>query len=226
MEKITASGRTVEEAIESALQQLGASRDKVNINIVEQPGKRLFGLMGKKDAVVQVELISDPFESEKDQVPLKKAPANNQLAEAKSFLNDVFDSMGLTVQIEKLSSKEQVLFNLIGRDLGVLIGRRGQTLDALQYLTNIVANKHTKDERVRIVLDAENYRAKRKVTLERLAVKLADGVIRTGKEVVLEPMTPLERKIIHTQLQDHPKIQTFSIDEEPNRKVVISLKRN
>jgi len=210
MEKVLATGKTVEEAVQSALEQLGVSEDKVHIHVVEQPSKKFFGIFGQKDAVVEVELLQ---------------PKKDPIEEAKKFLEKVLDTMGLTVHIELLRQKDQILFNLIGKDLGVLIGRRGQTLDALQYLVNIIRSRYITNEEVKyIVLDAENYRARRKSTLENLADKLADKVLRTGKEVVLEPMTPIERKIIHTRLQNHPKVETYSKGEEPYRKVIITKK--
>lgn len=209
MEKVIANGKSVDEAVKSALEQLGTTEDKVNIKILEQPSKRLFGLMGTKDAVVEVEVIN----------------TINPIEEAKSFLNNLFKTMGISVTIEQFNRAEHVELNLVGKDLGILIGRRGQTLDALQYLVNVVANKHSKHEgRTRVILDAEFYRSRRKSTLEDLAEKLADKVLRTGKDVVLEPMTAMERKIIHSQLQDHPKVETYSLGEEPNRKVVITKK--
>jgi spoIIIJ-associated protein len=109
-------------------------------------------------------------------------------------------------------------------DLGMLIGRRGQTLDALQYLVNIVANRYASSH-LRIVLDAEDFRERRRKTLEDLSDRLAGRVIRTRKEVVLEPMAPHERKVIHSQLQHHPKVKTFSRGDEPNRRVVITLRQ-
>ena len=220
MNKVIATGKTVEEAVNSALRQLETTEDKVNIRIIEKPGKKLFGLMGTKEAVVEVEVI----ETDKpiiDEVFYTEEPIDK----AKTFLNNIFDAMEIPVDIDDSEESDgNTVLNLIGDDLGILIGRRGQTLDALQYLVNIVANKDSENNRKRIMLDAENYRYRRQATLEDLAEKLADRVLRTGKEVVLEPMTPLERKIIHTQLQDHPKIQTHSTGEEPNRKVVISKK--
>ncbi|TCS80819.1 RNA-binding cell elongation regulator Jag/EloR [Tepidibacillus fermentans] len=237
MEKIIATGKTVEEAINSALRRLNTTEDKVKIKVIEQPGKRFFGLIGRKDAVVEVTLISES-ESIQDTLTEKtlvedktEVNAVNQMVslkdpieEAKEFLANVFKKMELTVEIEVTKEEEQTIFNLIGNDLGILIGRRGQTLDSLQYLTNIVANRYVKDQRLRIVLDAENYRSRRKATLEELAMKLADRVVRTGKDVILEPMSPHERKIIHSKLQNHPKVQTISQGEEPNRKVMITRK--
>ena len=209
MEKVLVTGKTVEDAVKSALEQLGVSEDRVKIHVVEQPSKKFFGLFGQKEAVVEVELIQ---------------PNQDPIKEAKEFLENVLHTMGLSVQIEQLRQKDVILFNLVGKDLGMLIGRRGQTLDSLQYLVNIVSHRYTSDKKVYIVLDAENYRTRRKSTLESLAVKLAEKVVRTGKEVVLEPMTPLERKIIHSRLQNHPKVQTYSQGEEPFRKVIISKK--
>ncbi|MFV9510303.1 RNA-binding cell elongation regulator Jag/EloR [Tepidibacillus sp. LV47] len=236
MKKVIATGKTVEEAINSALRQLNTTEDKVNVKVLEQPGKRLFGLMGRKDAVVEVTLLSESepsiletkardFLEEKFTKPDRKQIfSEDPILEAKEFLYDVFQAMNLSVEIEVSEEDEQVILNLLGNDLGILIGRRGQTLDALQYLTNIVANRHVKENRIRIVLDAENYRARRKATLEALAMKLADKVVRTGRDVVLEPMSPHERKIIHTKLQNHPKVRTISQGEEPNRKVTITRK--
>lgn len=209
MEKVVATGKTVKEAVYSALEQLGTTSDKVDIKIINQPSKRLFGLMGTSEAVVQVEIIPETVDPIED---------------ALLFLKNIFRTMNLSVQIERLKKEDFILLNFLGKDLGVLIGRRGQTLDSLQYLVNIVANKNKNEGRVRIVLDAENYRKRRKETLENLADKLAYKVVKTGKEVVLEPMTSLERKIIHARLQDSTSVMTQSQGEEPYRKVVISKK--
>lgn len=209
MEKVLATGKTVKEAVYSALEQLETTGDKVDIKIIEQPSKRLFGLMGTKEAVVQVELLPsdvDPVE------------------EAMLFLNKVLDSMNFNIRIERFMKEEQVVLNLVGKDIGLMIGRRGQTLDSLQYLVNIVANKNKIKGRVRFVLDAENYRNKRKVVLENLADKLATKAITKNTEVVLEPMTPMERKIIHSHLQENENVKTHSIGVEPYRKIVISKK--
>jgi spoIIIJ-associated protein len=205
VKKVVVSGKTVEEAIQSALNQLGTTADKVKVTVLEQPSKGLFGILGGKDAQVEVECLPDP------------------LGEAKRFLQEVLKTMKLDVSIDQVEEEDHVLLNIVGPNLGMIIGRRGQTLDSLQYLVNIVANRKNKDH-LRVVLDAENYRARRQETLEDLADRLASRVIRTQKEVVLEPMTPLERKIIHSRLQNHPKVSTHSQGEEPNRKVVIDLK--
>ncbi len=211
MNKVVATGKSVEEAVKSALIQLGASEEDVSIKIIEQPSKKFFGLMGSKEAVVEVEIIN-------------KESSVNSVDVAKAFLEDVFKAMDINVTIEIFNRDDHVLLNLVGKNLGILIGRRGQTLDSLQYLVNIVANKHVSGSKTRFILDAEDYRYRRRLTLEDLAEKLAEKAVRTGRDVVLEPMTPLERKIIHSQLQNHPLVETYSLGEEPNRKVIITLK--
>lgn len=202
---VVVTGKTIDEAVKNGLQQLGTTENRVNVNVLEQPAKGLFGLFGAKDAKVELTLLPDALE------------------EAVLFLESVLRSMELDVRIEQKRDKEGMELHLHGSELGMLIGRRGQTLDALQYLVNIVANRYS-DRHLRIVLDAEQFRERRKKTLQELADRLAERVVRTKKEVVLEPMSPQERKIIHSQLQQHPKVRTFSRGDEPNRRVVIVLR--
>ncbi|MBQ8491249.1 MAG: protein jag [Acidaminococcaceae bacterium] len=146
--------------------------------------------------------------------------------EAKDFLAKIFKAMKIEVMMEKFVNKKDgcVVLKLHGDDMGILIGKHGQTLDSLQYLTNLVANKNT-ENRVHIVIDVENYRERRAETLTRLAKRLADKVKKNGERIVLEPMNPHERKIIHTALQNDSKITTLSEGSEPYRKVVIELKK-
>ena len=132
--------------------------------------------------------------------------------------------MGLTVKMSTVVTEESVTLNLHGDDLGILIGKHGQTLDALQYLTNLASNREGR-ERTRFIIDVEDYRKRRADTLEQLALRLADRAKRTGDRVALEPMTPHERKIIHMSLQDDSRIETYSEGEEPFRRVVIVSKR-
>ncbi|HWR44035.1 RNA-binding cell elongation regulator Jag/EloR [Sporomusa sp.] len=201
------TGKTIEEAIELALAELGVSRDRVDHEVLEVPSKGLFGFIGSKLAKVRVAIRPiDPVEV------------------AKQFLNSVFSSMKVNVVMEKMTHEDHVVINLRGEDLGILIGKHGQTLDALQYLTNLAANRDA-DERSRIVLDVEDYRKRRAETLSRLAMRLADKVKRRGERVVLEPMSPQERKIIHMALQGDNRIMTYSEGDEPYRKVVIALKK-
>ncbi|HEX7056504.1 MAG TPA: RNA-binding cell elongation regulator Jag/EloR [Bacilli bacterium] len=205
MKKVIATGKTIDEAVKSGLEQLKTTANRVKIHIVDQPTKGLFGLLGTKEAKVELELIPDPVD------------------EAIAFLEQIFDAMRVPVRIERSIGGDGIKLNLTGPDLGLLIGRRGQTLDALQFLVNIIANKFS-DTHVRILLDAENFRDRRRKTLEDLSIRLAGRVVRTRKEIVLEPMSPQERKVIHTVLQEHPKVRTYSKGEEPNRRVVITLK--
>lgn len=205
MKKIVVSGKTVEDALKNGLAQWNTTEDRVKLTVLEQPSKGLFGLIGSKDAKVELEYIPDAVE------------------ETILFLQNVCQAMDIDVSVEKQEDKDGVILNLTGKELGMLIGRRGQTLDSLQYLVNIVANRYS-DSYLRIVLDAENFRNRRKKTLEELSDRLASRVIRTRKEVVLEPMSPQERKIIHAQLQDHPKVKTYSKGEDPNRRIVITMR--
>lgn len=205
MKKLVVAGKTIEDAVKSGLAQWNTTENRVKIQVLEQPSKGLFGLIGNKEAKVELEWIPDPIE------------------EATVFLHDVFQSMHIDAAIESQETAEGVQLNISGNELGILIGRRGQTLDSLQYLTNIVANRYATSH-VRIVLDAENFRDRRKQTLEELSDRLARRVIRTRKEVVLEPMSPQERKVIHSQLQNHPNVKTYSKGEDPNRRVVIALR--
>lgn len=148
------------------------------------------------------------------------------IEEAKEFLAKIFKAMKIEVVMEKFVNKKDgcVVLKLHGDDMGILIGKHGQTLDSLQYLTNLVANKNT-ENRVHIVIDVENYRDRRAETLTRLAKRLAEKVKKSGERIVLEPMNPHERKIIHTALQNDNKITTLSEGSEPFRKVVIELKK-
>ena len=160
-----------------------------------------------------------------------KAPADREeerqaaAAAAKAFLEEIFRAMGMDLLIEKFISRkdEEIILKIHGDGIGVLIGKHGQTLDALQYLTNLAGNRGRKNWN-RIILDAENYRERRRETLERLARNLADRVKRTRKKAMLEPMNPYERKIVHMSLQNDPAVTTYSEGEEPYRKVVIDLK--
>ncbi|KQY85942.1 protein jag [Paenibacillus sp. Root52] len=233
MTKVIASGKTIEDAVNQGLTELGVSRDKVEIQVLEQPSKGFLGLIGVKAAKVEVkllpvpEVVSEPIKPAASLSQMHEASedvvAKNPYEEAAAFLKEVAAGMGLDVEVHIKKQRDGHVFNIAGEDLGMIIGRRGQTLDALQYLTNIVANRYS-ESFVRIVLDAENFRQRRRKTLEDLAERLAGQAIRSGKEVVLEPMPPLERKVIHAKLQNNPQIKTYSKGEEPNRRVVIMTK--
>lgn len=206
MKKIITTGKTVEEAIESALIQLNTTIDRVETNILELPSSGIIGLFKKKQAKVEVVVNTD----------LSKL--------AKEYLDVVVAAMGIDANIEAKLEDNLLNINMTGKDMGILIGRRGQTLDSLQYLTSLVVNKDTQ-EYVRVILDTENYRKKRETTLKDLAEKLAHRVVNTHKKIELEPMNPYERRIIHATLQKNNKIVTYSQGEEPFRKVVIDIKK-
>lgn len=203
---IESTGKTVDEAIESALGDLKLNREDVEIEILEEPTKGLFGILGGKPARVRVKA---------------KITATGR---ARDMLNNVMKVMKLDVDIEMVEKNERILININGPDLGILIGRRGETLDALQYLVNLSANKNA-EKRKRIIIDIEGYRRRREETLMKLAFKLADKARQRGRNVVLEPMNSMERRIIHTALQERDDIYTFSEGEEPYRKIIISPKR-
>lgn len=203
MKKITVSGKNVEEAIQSALAKLNTTREKISFQVIEEAQKGFLGLIGSKPAIVEVEMKPDAAQ------------------EGISFLKQVTSDMGVNVEIQVSETKEGYLFELIGEGLGILIGKRGQTLDSLQYLVNLVANRYS-EQYIRIVLDAENYRQRRKESLEQLAHRLANKAVRTRKSVVLEPMNALERKIIHTALQDVKGVKTYSEGVEPHRKIIVA----
>ncbi|MEW4372444.1 RNA-binding cell elongation regulator Jag/EloR [Paenibacillus kandeliae] len=158
------------------------------------------------------------------QSSVSRAAATSEACdEAVQFIREVGESIGLELDVDVKRGRDGYVMSISGSDLGLLIGRRGQTLDALQYLVNIVANRYS-DKYIRIMLDAENFRDRRRKTLEELADRLAGKVIRSGKEVVLEPMSSQERKVIHARLQNHNKVKTASKGDEPNRRVVITLR--
>ncbi|MCM3785288.1 protein jag [Neobacillus mesonae] len=234
MTTVIVTGKTIEDAVMKGLTELGVSRESVTLNVLEQPSRGFLGLIGVKPAKVELTLIpkrkSESVVTEPAQIqtssyaePISSEPETDPYFEASEFLKEVAAGMGLTVDIDIKKNRDGKIFNITGDNLGLIIGRRGQTLDALQYLTNIVANKHSSSF-VRITLDAENFRQRRRKTLEELAERLAGQVIRTGKEVILEPMSAQERKVIHAKLQHHRQIKTHSQGEEPNRRVVITLK--
>lgn len=206
LKTIERAGKTVEEAVESGLAEMQLGREDVEIEVLEEPNKGLFGLIGNRLARVK---ITEKMTPEKIAV---------------SFVREVFETMGIEAEIQVQENEEQYYISFHGKDLGILIGRRGDTLDALQYLVNLVVNRRT-EKRVRFVLDVEEYRRRREETLVRLAERLSDKVKRTRKHVVLEPMNPQERRVIHTALQNDPSVYTFSQGNEPYRKVVISPKK-
>ena len=207
MEFIETTGKTVDDAITDALVKLGVTSDQLEYEVLEEAKS---GFLGFNSRPAKIKAW-------------KKFTVKDKVNE---FLQSIFHAMNLEVEIIiKESDEENVLdVELKGTEMGVLIGKRGQTLDSLQYLTSLVVNKG-KSDYIRVKLDTEDYRRRRKETLENLARGIAYKVKKTRKPVVLEPMNPYERRIIHSALQSDPYVMTHSEGEEPFRKVVITLKK-
>ncbi|RWR08943.1 RNA-binding cell elongation regulator Jag/EloR [Siminovitchia fortis] len=206
MRQVTATGSTVEEAVQSALAQLETTEDQVEIKIIDEGKKGLFGLFGSRPVVVEVTAKPGAVES------------------AEQFLQNIVKNMGIEAEIDIVEKDgRNVMFNISGEKMGLLIGKRGQTLNALQYLTQLVANRHS-SHYIRVILNPEDYRDRRKETLVRLAERLASKATQLGEPVSLEPMPNYERKIIHTVLAENEDVETISRGEEPNRYVVIQPK--
>jgi len=205
MEPVVMTAKTEEEAIEKALRILRAKREDVSVEVADKGSKGFFGL-GQRLAKVVVTYKDDPSSA------------------AKKFISDVTTAMGLSIEIETTLTDRALKIDLKGKNIGILIGKHGQTLDSLQYLTNLAVNKK-KETYISVIIDTENYREKRKETLESLARNMAKKVRQSKRAVRLEPMSPSERKVIHAALQGERGINTFSEGVEPFRNVVISFKR-
>jgi spoIIIJ-associated protein len=219
MVQVEKTGKTVDEAIELALKDLQTTAEHVKVEVLEEPTKGLLGILGSKHAKVRVSMKE--INDEKTHGDSEDDFHDENLREVITvFLTDVLTEMGLDPQIDLVEEEECFFANVEGEGLGLLIGKRGQTLEAIQYITNIVANRHS-SKRIRVIIDAEGYRKRREEVLQQLANRLAHRVERNGESVMLEPMTAHERKIIHTTLQNNPKVLTRSEGEEPNRKVII-----
>lgn len=289
MEFVEKWGTDVDTAVDLALDELKATRDMVDVEILEEPSRGFFGI-GSKLALVRVKIKEEPKKSEAKKNTQKKSDKsdnldknyrkssikktikteekhyyenersqdenkiNNDLENIKKeeksdikkdtssldtiladkvpypeeniavpFLKDVTEKMGVELEFTPYKSNGYIFIDISGKDTGTIIGKRGQTLDSIQYLTNLVLNKN-KEEYQRVILDAENYRTKREKTLEQLAHRLAGKVVRTGRTQKLEPMNPYERKIIHTALQDDSRVMTRSEGKDPYRRVIVELK--
>ncbi len=208
MEFIEVSAKTVGDAITDALVRLGVTSDQLEYEVVNEGSTGFLGF-GSKPAVIKARKKYSPEEN------------------VREFLTNVFDAMHLDVEIVSKYDEENGLIDVEfkGNEMGVLIGKRGQTLDSLQYLTNLAVNKQT-DHYVKVKLDTEDYRKRRKDTLENLAKNISYKVKRTKRPVALEPMNPFERRVIHSALQNDRFVSTHSEGEEPYRHVVVTLKRN
>lgn len=244
MNVLEVKGKTVDEAIFTGLAKMGLSIDEVEIDVLQEGGKGFLG-MGKtivrltkkgkgQKATFNNTVATAVPEPETKKKPAKREKASSKAASAAStgntaddavaFLNETFRLMDVPAKAAATEQEEMVSVDISGDSTGILIGRRGETLDALQYLTSLTLNKG-KDGYKRVVLDTENYRKKREETLVRLANKIAGKVTKTGRRVVLEPMNPYERRILHSTLQNNTQVESISEGEEPYRRVVIRKKR-
>ena len=277
-ESIEITGKTVDEALEQALNQLGVTKDQIGYKVIEQPSKGFLGFLSKpakiqawilkneinESATYSIEENStEDFTEEVESVAAIDSTSDKDLAQgiesfsatvseenaslaqvetpqetfsledqkpkierAIEFLHGTFSYMKIDVDISHEKRGSNYIINLSGEKLGILIGKHGTTLDALQYLTNLSANRNVAyDNRTRFILDVEHYRAKREETLKELADHLAEKVIRTGQSTKLEPMNRYERKVIHLALQENDQVTTYSEGEEPFRRLIIAPKK-
>lgn len=240
MDYIEVLGKTLDDAITEACQKLSVTSDRLDYEIVEKGSAGFLGI-ASKNAVIRARIKSDEsikVAREAEQLTketIKKVmdidkkisvESNSEIVDSKEFLKKVFNAMNLEVEIDiKMNEvKNEIEIELFGKEMGVLIGKRGQTLDSLQYLTSLVVNKG-KENYIRVKVDTENYRKRREETLENLAKNLAYKVKRTKRPVTLEPMNPYERRVIHSVLQNDKFVSTHSEGEEPFRKVIITLSK-
>ncbi len=205
MKTLEITAKTVEEALEEGVKELGVKKDNVRMEIINEPSQGLLKFLSSKNAKIKLTVLKEPDEYVKD------------------FLEKLLHIIKLNgnIMVER-DNEGDLYFNISGKELGLLIGKRGNTLNALQYLSNVILHRQFALTDSRVIVDIENYREKRKVTLEQLAKNLASKVMRTKKEVVLEPMTPQERRIIHIALKNNKHVVTYSYGDDPHRKVIIS----
>lgn len=204
MRSVEIVARTKEEALELALKELQTEEDQVDVEILEESSnKGLLGLINVNKVRIRVTMKEDPSQK------------------GARLLREILVNMGISAQVEVFKRDDHIILNITGEDLGRIIGRRGQTLNSLQYLLNLAVNKG-RAEKERIIVDVAGYRKKKEESLKRLALRSADRVKRYGKKEILYPMSPYERRIIHLALQNNNEIITYSEGEEPHRRVIIS----
>ena len=240
MAKIEATGKTIEEARNNAASILGVDADNIMYEILENAKSGFLGINSRpykiaawkdgedSDAPVKEEIKTEPgvkeVKKEVKETKTKKVSDSVKPSEkAEQFLSKTLPLMGVKANIAIDETDDGLNIVLSGDGMGLVIGRRGETLDAIQYLTSIVVNKG-KNDYVKVTVDTENYRAKRAETLERLADKVAEKVVNNGRNMTLEPMNPFERRVIHARLQNNEYVTTISVGEDPMRRVVVKLK--
>ena len=217
-------GKNYDEALQDALSKVGLTKEQVNVELIEEPKKRIFSILEHKQIKVKVvEIEGAPKAQKTENKEFSKEEVDEVEQRVISYLKGIFEAMGLDLKIATKYEKGILNVDITGNNAGIIIGYRGDTLDALQLLTINAANRG-RNEYVKIILDVENYRKKRMKALEELANKKAAIVVARGRSITLEPMAPYERRVIHTTLENHPKVKTSSSGEEPYRKVTISLK--
>ncbi len=200
-------GKTIDEAVNAALSELNTEKENVEIEVINEGKRGILGL-GAEDAVVRVKMEESP------------------VMKAEKYVKSIMDNFGIETELKCTFEDETVGIEIVGDSeaVGKVIGRRGDTLDAIQYLTSLVVNKDEEDY-IRVNIDTENYRGKREETLIKLAKRMAGVVSRSRKSVTLEPMNPNERRIIHSALQEYRNITTYSTGKDPNRCIVITTKK-
>lgn len=208
MKSVVKVSKTIDEALAEALSELDVKEDQVEVEVLEEPSKGLFGLIGAKEAKIRVTVKFDPIRI------------------ADEFLSQILDTMGIEANL-KFQLNDDILnievVDISSSDLGILIGKRGNTLDAVQYLTSLCINK-PRIKYIKVALDSEGYRKKREESLKKLARKMADKATYSKRPVKLEPMNPFERRIIHSELQNYRGVTTYSEGDDPYRRVVIVTK--
>ncbi|WP_099189736.1 RNA-binding cell elongation regulator Jag/EloR [Tepidibacter mesophilus] len=205
MRFLEVTGKSIEEALDKALGELNVTKEDVEIDVIEQPSRGFLGIIGNKLAKIKVTLKENPKEL------------------ARKFVQDILDSMDIESEIKITQNKNEIKIDLTGEDATSLIGKRGYTLDSLQFLTGLVVNKSS-DTKMRVLIDIQNYREKREKSLIRYSRKLAKQCAKTRKTIKLESMNPYERRIVHSALQNDRYVNTYSEGIDPNRKVVITIK--
>ena len=244
MKSIDVEEKTVDDAINKALEQLQVSRDQVSVEILEEGSRGLFGFVGSKPAKVRVSVSQGTTYNKDNRKSQDGTPRQNQkrklaknecfqddenvqhiITTAKQALQVILKTLQVEYTVEVKKHEDQILLNILCDNENFLIGRRGTTLDAVQYLVNRIANKHAK-EKIQVVLDTSNYRVNRKQRLQKLALRLSRKVKMTGKSVTVSPMNPHDRRIIHLTLQDDPAVRTLSKGTGFMRRITIASSRN
>ena len=207
MKILEMTGKTIDEALENALRELKLTKEMVDYEVLEEGSKGFLNFIGTKPARIKVIV------------------KHNYKDDVENFLRNLLNNMNVKSEISIKEENESIFINLTGPKMGAVIGYRGETLDAIQYLCSLVANKDSNSPYKKVVLDTENYRKKREETLIRVAEKTAYKVRKNNRAYKLEPMNPYERRIIHSALQDNEFVYTFSEGDEPNRKVVVDIRK-